>query len=353
MLDFLTIKKDHTLEYTEGFQHIEGEHARVWDRLPGSGPYEHFVDLRLHGINAELYRRNRYDGSDGIQIVGCGFMSAPQITQELKRIVDDPANARVLRTDLAADVKGIPADWFRKHMRVRYLKQTGQHWDNEARSSLEDGTETVYYGTANSLKFYDKVAQLEFLVKKERANPIQKRLLAEYHSSDVDVTRIERTFAGRSVPKHLRTLNELLGNAADFDAFENVDLLPGGKPLPALSSVRKRRNRYLTGRGLRDLIEDVGLHDTVRFLNGGGSRNARVTLSRYAEFLPESDFVFDVNMLRQIYCESTLDQLSGAYQRRYEPLTVEKSRTEYDVIPASAEVLDSPIATDLDRCALS
>jgi hypothetical protein len=95
MIDFIALKIDHNVAYSPEFQVVKRQHERVWNRLRGNNVYNHVIDLHSFGLNAILYTKNRFDGTDRLELTKCGFMGAKRIEEEFGKIVADPLSLQV------------------------------------------------------------------------------------------------------------------------------------------------------------------------------------------------------------------------------------------------------------------
>ena len=108
----------------------------------------------------------------------------------------DIRKLKVSRVDLAVDIGGVPVEWFRKHCRVNYKRNSGgySHWeDNPNRQT------TLTFGKRpDRYLVYDKVAEI-----KNRKNNPHHVLLVRKPGPEPVITRIERECSGRAVPAEL------------------------------------------------------------------------------------------------------------------------------------------------------
>jgi hypothetical protein len=208
----------------------------------------------------------------------------------------DPWDLRLARLDLAVDVPGIPFNWFRNHMcvpRKRQIKVIGIEEDTQ-----DGGGGSMYLGGgADLVRLYDKEAEL----RSKSRRPAETERLA--------LTRIERQLRSGRIPRELTHLGALMNNAAHFNPFASVILLPGGNPQPSPQDYPLRR--YLEGIGLRQLIGHLGLQRVWNVLSVRSRGNARRKFRQLSDFLPPDPEGFQVPDLFALYLRSLHCQLSG------------------------------------------
>jgi hypothetical protein len=259
--------------------------------------YKERIDLRQCGLQAILHRSCRFNGTHKLAVLETARMSLGQMAMAIGTIFEcDPWDLRLARLDLAVDVHGIPVRWFRNHMcvpRKRQIKVIGFEED-----APEDNGGTTYFGSgADLVRLYDKEAEL----RSKSCRPAETERFA--------LTRIERQFRSGRIPRELTDLGALMNNAAHFDPFSSVILLPGGKPQPTPQDYPLRH--YLEGMGLRQLVYDFGLQRVWNTLSARSRGNARRKFRQLSDFLPPDPEGFQVPDLFSIYQRSLCWQLSG------------------------------------------
>ena len=157
-------------------------------------------------------------------------MSLGQMAMVIGKVFEcDPWDLRLARLDLAVDVPGIPVRWFRNHLcvpRTRQIKVIGIEEDAQ-----DGGGGTMYLGGgADLVRLYDKEAEL----RSKSCRPAETERLA--------LTRIEHQLRSGRIPRELTHLGALMNNAAHFNPFASVILLPGGKPRPSPQDYPLRRH---------------------------------------------------------------------------------------------------------------
>jgi hypothetical protein len=258
--------------------------------------YKARLDLRKYW-NVILHRSCRFNGTHKLVIVNSAEVSVQQMDALIGQIFQcDPLALRVARVDLAADVPGIPVQWFRVHMRVLGKRRIRVFGVNEGSQGEGDGT--TYFGDgADLIRLYDKAAELRS--KSGRLADTDRCVL----------TRIERQLRSGRIPHELATLGDLSKNAATFNPFASVILLPGGKLEPKMSDYRIRS--YLEGMGLRQIVLKHGFANAWSMLNTASRGNAARRFRRLGDFLPPALQGVQVPDLFVIFQNSLHWQLSS------------------------------------------
>lgn len=277
--------------------------------------YYHFADLRGVGVPVTFYRNQHSSHTHKIELHGVGHMSAIQICGLLKDIVmEDPLEFKVMRVDLAADVPGVPVTWFRTHVSAKY-KRHHPVYGRQQIAKIADSSrtypsfeyETLSHGKKNRFQIYDKVEELEELVRTGNISDADARLLDLYRASARCWTRVERECVGR-VPEQLTTLGKLFSQALNFNPFDSIDILPGDSPLPREEDYSW--GHFLTGYAVRKYIEDNGIQKFRTSANRKGG-HAKQYLENFKEFLPENPEGFQPPDLLELYKAGVMRQFGA------------------------------------------
>ena len=267
---------------------------------PKSDPYyKARFDLQELGIDALLYRSCRYNGNHRVQIVRTGNKSFRVISAILAQVLDcDLRSLRVVRLDLAADVRGVSVRWFREHMYVPGKRRIRVYVKHEGESSCDwDNGCTIYLGAAQDLiRVYDKAAELK---NKSHDSAPEDRL---------PLTRVERQLRGNRIPPELRTLPDIATNVVSFDPFKSVVILPGGAPEPTIEDYSL--HRFLEGTDFRELVRKLGLQQVWTSMGRYSGGNGRRTVRRVADFVPPDPPTFQPPDLFAIYSQSICEQFA-------------------------------------------
>jgi hypothetical protein len=257
-----------------------------------SALYKERIDLRPIGISAMLLISCRYNRKHKLAFIKTAKLGFDEIAAQARRVFEcDPLKLHAARIDFAADVPGIPVNWFRSHMRVLRKRVTTEH-------GREACNVTLYFGSkVDLIRIYDKRLQAS------DARDKRARLCGGDQTLSVaegpPLTRIERQIRSSRIPQKLSTLAQLKVYAAEFDPFEAVVFHSGGIPL--LDIRKYRTGRFLEGTGLRCLILEQGLARTWHEINVNSGGNAKRFFDRLAHFIPPAPETFCFPNLHEIY----------------------------------------------------
>lgn len=268
------------------------------DPFRGSRHYERVGNLRAFGYDVVLHLdciRDR-KGNHKLEILDTGAMGYGRMHNEIEHIFDVDARKLVLmRLDLAADINGVPVEWFTQHVRGRYKR-----WVCEI-GKIEPGAceyarmghakiQTYYLGKRpNCFRVYDKIAEYrhQFARLTRRASDAAELPSFEevygYPENGVTLTRIERQMGGGRLPHELDTFGKLKASAS-FNPFDRLDFLGCGVQDPGIED--HGLNRFGFGMWLRDYAGRVGIHRVRLFLNEHSGGHAARLLEEYRDFLP-------------------------------------------------------------------
>ncbi len=213
-----------------------------------------------------LYIDNKSSGTSKLVLKDVGGLPYRRVLDEAVALFQtDVLALKVTRIDLAVDVNGFPVTWFRDHICVRNRRSRCEIGTLSYRTTVSREVETIYLGARpNLFRIYDKIAQLR----------------AENHGAPLDkswpknaiVTRVERQYGGKRIPKQLATLGQVREQALRINPFEPIEFSPAGPgPIP----VGLGGSAYLKVLGMRKLVADRGLQGAIAELNqrtGGKGR---------------------------------------------------------------------------------
>jgi hypothetical protein len=275
-------------------------------------------DLRPYGIDAILHAHCKFGkhGDYKVELLETGKRSLAYLVNEIGQIFDvDVMKLRIMRVDLAADVTGVPVWFFQDALRVAYKQVTNDIERADQFTRMGRGeVQTIYLGRRpNLFRVYNKIAELKLqyaaLKRKAGNRPMPSfEDLYGYASEGFLLTRVERQIGGSRVPEQISTIELLERNALDFDPFERLEFLAGGKPEPNPDDYDL--TKYLAGVGLRTTVLAVGMQRTRRLINKKSRGNAARFCRKFHEFLPVVPDDFVVPSLRNLYRESVARQLA-------------------------------------------
>lgn len=311
--------------------------------------YSFVGDLRkTHDIDAVLHFGYKYGpATHKLEIIDAGKKTLPEMLSVISQVFDlDPAQLCIMRVDLAADVPGVPVQWFRDKARFQF-KQFASRIEKASESELEFiamGTaqaQSLYAGRRpNCVRIYDKIAEWSRQWRKlqhdyERFNRGMKdfelneeqRYYAERHVPSFQewcrregfeyragaiLTRVERQIGGDRMPPELQTMRDL-NRAHEFNPFKALQIINAGpvvcidKP-PEFASMRN----FLAALGFLKLGEHFGdLQQAVSYITKFGNGNGKRVLDTILPLLPqERPAVTEAEILDR-YRRTTEQQVLG------------------------------------------
>ena len=325
-----------------GFTPYSPQFGKLYQEIRNDpkGPFrqtQHYLasaDLRPYGFSAILHTHNIHGkhSNHKLELIETGKMNYTQMRQEIHRIFDSATGPlELIRVDLAADIAGVPVSWFKQQAFAPYKRWTCEigtvNADDAQFSTMgRTGVETFYLGKRpNVIRIYNKIAERrqEYMRLKRRALAEAKKramggpIVFDFPSFEATsgfpeegliLTRVERQIAGGRVPEELSTFARLRG-AADFDPFERLVFLSGGKPEPNPDDYDL--NKLAMGMYIRHLVQKDGIHRTKQFLNRRSMRNANRMLRRYEDFLPDDAARITHDELVEQYRQTVSKQLAA------------------------------------------
>jgi hypothetical protein len=213
-------------------------------------------------------------------------------------------------------VRDVPVEWFRRNASFHYKRQAREYGELPYNMISKCKVETITAGVRpNFFRIYDKTAE----------NQVQLRLMQRRASKDADaldyvkifgeqesavITRVERQCVGKGIPAQLSTFESIV-LAAELDPFARI-VLPASKGRMALAPADGAGMEYYTALGLLLSREQLGMQGFRKQLNAVTHGNGVRTLKQYAGYLAnQSEGGVTSERLREIYRESTIDQLSA------------------------------------------
>ena len=295
MIDKLDVRVPSTTPFTKEFGYLYHE---LWCDLEHR-PFretEHYQvsgDLRDFGYSAILHGSCKHGtGAHKLELVDTGRMNYREMLNEVERIYDCPARTlEVMRVDMCADVPGISVAWLQDRVRVLY-KRWGARTQKIEPILMMDmgkrGIETVYFGKKpNCYRIYNKIAELQYQYQHMQRQTESELPTFEQcfgYTDDFILTRVERQIAGGRVQKQIATLGRLQKNAIEFDPFDKLEIVSGGKPEPNVTDYDL--STWLAGKQITAMCRELGMHRLRQFINRHSAGNASRYLRTYRDFLP-------------------------------------------------------------------
>jgi hypothetical protein len=194
----------------------------------------------------------------------------------------------VIRIDLAADIPDIPVEYLRRCLRVRRKRKTDE-WGVIKYEEIGDRqVQYLRFGKSpNLVRVYDKVAerrahysQMMKRVSRDAEHPTFEQTFGI--PEDAILTRIERQMGGGRIPPELKSFGSLK-NAAAFDPFTAVEIIPAGIPVPDPSKYGPAETVKILG--IHQLIEREGYQNAFARLNR--DHNAKRRMESYIQFMQD------------------------------------------------------------------
>jgi hypothetical protein len=266
--------------------------------VPGFRPSPHYSrvgDLRPFGINAiaHLSCKRGARPNHKLELLDTGQVGFDEILGTVEQVFRfDPLSAEVMRVDLAADVDGVSVSYFERAAYAAYKRWACDIGKLECSRMGSAEIETIYLGKRpNCIRIYNKVAEYRQQYRrlerdlKPRACPLPFERI--FHIPETAIlTRVERQIAAGRVPPELSTVQRLRENAADFNPFDRLRLIPGLDKPPKPNELGL--STWLQGMQLRRLADELGMQRLRKFVNRHSKGNAARMFAQFAEFLPSA-----------------------------------------------------------------
>ena len=317
MIDKIEVRVPSAAQFSSGFGALYRDQAGNPRAFRQSEHYARVGDLRTFGYPAILHVHCLRDGAGNhkVELIDTGEMSFRNMQKAILSIFDvEPSHLGLMRIDLAADVAGVPVRWFARNARAKWKQWTAEIGKIEYAEMGRRKVETLYYGKRpNCIRIYDKISELRHqydqMVRKssDAAEIPTFEEKFRYPATGFVLTRVERQIAGGRIPKRVDRISKLRA-LPDFNPFENIELLKASEPEPELDDYSLHDS--LAGRGLRALVDEMGIHRARAFLNSQSKGNAARYMRRFAAFLPAQGGI-DAEQLFQRYRESVRRQLAA------------------------------------------
>ena len=293
MIDKVEVRVPSAAQFSSDFGALYSDQRGDSNVFRESPHYIRVGDLRRFGYPAILHVHCRRDqkGNHKLELVDTAEMSVCAMQKVILRIFDvEPSHLGLMRIDLAADIPGVPVLWFRRNARVKWKQWMAEIGKVEYAEMGRRKVETLYFGKRpNCIRVYDKISELHHQYDQmvRRASDAAEIPTFEeqfhYPESGFVLTRVERQLAGGRVPERLDRISKLR-TLPDFNPFDNIEFLGGDRNEPNHGGCSLHDS--LTGRGLRALVDEMGIQRARAYLNTHSSGNAARYLRQYSAFLP-------------------------------------------------------------------
>ena len=261
------------------------------------------LSLRIHHKHRVPVRREKRHFK--VDFTGTRLLTAEDMLWRLISLFqiqrEQALSFQVARVDLAADVYGVPVEWFRQHSRVKRKRRPQSYEAWKADSSKGAVTSVVFGKRPDLYRIYDRIAE-----KKKHGKEILHAGLSSGVPSPI-VTRVERQCTGRSISKEFRTLDGLIKHAADVQPFPQ--LVCSHTVAERVADDNWPPRRWLLNIGLATAVRQYG-EATVRARLNRGGKNAKRFFEQYSDMLRSDQPGVTAEQLREIYRSTTIRQLN-------------------------------------------
>jgi hypothetical protein len=213
---------------------------------------------------------------------------------------DEALSFQIARIDFAADVYGVPVEWFKRNCRVKRKRNPRSYEDSKLDTwkgrvtSVEFGKRPEFY------RIYNRVAE-------KRARGADVLYDGMFSAAPAPtVTRVERQCSGRAIPREVATLGALFEHGADVIPFPN--LVCRRTEVKYLSTEDWKPQQWLMSLGLESAVQELGEAVVRARLNRTG--NANRIFEKYSDLLHIASPGVTEERLREIYRRGTIKQLN-------------------------------------------
>jgi hypothetical protein len=213
---------------------------------------------------------------------------------------DEALSFRIARIDFAADIYGVPVEWFKRNCRVK-CKRSPRSYEDCKTDSGKGSVTSVEFGKRPELyRIYNKVAE-------RRAHGVEVLYDGMFSGAPAPtVTRVERQCSGSAIPREVGTLGALFEHGADVSPFPKLVCRRTGAEF--VSTEDWKPQKWLMSLGLESAVQDLGEAVVRARLNRTG--NANRMFEKYSDLLRFKSPGVTEERLRDIYRRSTIKQLN-------------------------------------------
>jgi hypothetical protein len=249
------------------------------------------ADLRRVGLDAILHAYCRYGKRKDhkLELIETGKKSLAEMAAIATAVFEvEICKVMLIRLDLAADMPDIPVECLRRCMRVQLKRKTDEWGVLKYEEIGNRKIEYLRFGRSpNLIRVYDKVAERKAHFARMLKHVSPDAELPTFEETfgfpeDATLTRIERQSGGGRIPPELATFGSLK-NAADFDPFTAVKIIPTGIPVPDPGKYGPADTAKILG--IHQLIEREGFQNAFARLNR--DHNAKRLTEPYIRFMQD------------------------------------------------------------------
>jgi hypothetical protein len=278
--------------------------------------YQGVADLRSLGLDALLHARYQFGKKKDhkLELLETGNKSLLEMAAIAGAVFEvEICKLPLIRIDLAADIPDIPVEYLRRCLRVIRKRKTDE-WGIVYEEIGDRQIQYLRFGRSpNLIRVYDKgaerkarFAQMIKHVSRDAEMPTFEQTYGI--PEDVTLTRIERQMGGGRIPPELATFGSLK-NAATFDPFAALEIIPTGIPVPDPEKYGPGEATKILG--IHQLIEREGYQNAFARLNR--DHNARRHMDSYIQFMQECAPALQIDRERvtESFRQSVARQIEG------------------------------------------
>lgn len=323
MLDKVEVRVPHSVGFRPGFRFLSGEvrYGGISSPIRRSMHYAGTCDLRPFRIDAILHANFRWGKgrkNHKLEILSTGSKSLRQMGDIIHRAFDvEPDCLELMRLDFASDLDGVTLAAAYGAVRVKLKRSADAIGELDYETVGKRRLEYFRYGKSpNCFRVYDKPAECmaRFQTLLKAANPEAELPTFEDlfgFASNAIRTRFERQAGGGRIPEALSTFGRLR-NAAEFNPFSALEIIPDSFPFPDPKIVGVARSLKLAG--VQAFIERYGYQQARACLNP--ERNAKRLMDDYREYMEQfpAESCLTVDRIVQSYLRSVARQIDGTVE---------------------------------------
>ena len=321
MLDKVDVRIPYSADFRPGFRFFSADVRYEGKSSPKrkSMYYATGCDLRPFGMDAILHmslKFGKWKNSHKLELLSTGGKSLRQMRELIRSVFDvDPDSLELMRADFASDMDGVTVAAAYGSIRVKFKRSAdaiGEHcYETVGRRKLE----YFRFGKSpNCFRVYDKPAECRArypAIRKASDSNSEPPTFEDVFGFAPDSirTRFERQTGGRGIPETLSTFGQLR-NAADFNPYSRLEIVPNSFPFPDPKVVGAARSLKLAG--LHSFIERYGFQQAGACLNC--DRNAKRLMDEYREYVQQTrtDSALSIEAIVESYRTSVTWQIEGA-----------------------------------------
>lgn len=252
-----------------------------------------------------------------MDVIDCGKKSFSEIKRAISSIFDvDLDELPVMRLDLAADIPGVPVDWFRSRVHARNKRMNSAYLLAHRREIRKASAQTLYFGKRpNLFRIYNKHEEWKnqyraTLRKTSKAAEVPTfESLYGVPEDGCVITRAERELGGSRLSRAMKLKH--LNNAVNFRPFDPLEIVAGGIDIPNPGDYTLMD--YAAGMFFREMAEHAGMQAVLQHFRRHSNGNTKKYLHKFRDFLPSGhpEVQLNAEYLNQLYQRSVWEQMAA------------------------------------------